>query len=155
MDGLSPKCPPHFRTEAHKIRYLRSAVIGISRAKQPISDIGTSKYTFTSLITALKERLQLEEEIKNANKSLDIRLVEEETIYNRYARDPKLVKKYSPRNNGAEPRRFFPSCLVVFPPPAEALKKAAAVPSVLNAGPFGSQDIDVAPWQLGRTSVNV
>lgn len=80
----------------------------MSWAKQTISNITTSKYTFNGFITALKKSLQLEEEIMDPNKSLDTRSVEEETIYQRYARDPKLVRKYQPRNIGTEPPRFSP-----------------------------------------------
>ena len=50
--------PPHFRSEPHKIGYLRKAVLGHTLSKTPMSNIVTAQYSFNGFINALREHMQ-------------------------------------------------------------------------------------------------
>ena len=63
INALTPQLPAGFGDDAHKTRYLRRAVIGHSFAQQPIAQITSARYTFTQFTAALKEFLQLREEL--------------------------------------------------------------------------------------------
>ena len=69
INALAPQLPTGFGDDAHKTRYLRRAVLGQPFAQQPISQITSARYSFTQLTTALKENLQLREELSRASSS--------------------------------------------------------------------------------------
>ena len=46
-NALASELPSGFREDAHKARYLRRAVMRLEWAKQPISMLTTSLYSFT------------------------------------------------------------------------------------------------------------
>ena len=64
IDTMTPEFPPHFRSEPHNINYFRNAFLRQHWARNPISNIITAQYTFNGFLTALRENMQLEEEIK-------------------------------------------------------------------------------------------
>ena len=79
---LTPQCPPGFRSESNKIRFLRSAVLDRAWDQTPVSNIITAKYTFNSFVTVLREQLQLQAEKKIRGSEA------KPTYYTRYARNP-------------------------------------------------------------------
>ena len=99
IEEMAPQCPPHFRSEPHKIGYLRSAVLGHSWSKTPISNIVTAQYSFNGFITSLREHMQLEEEIQTVSRRpTGIRHSQpEDTFVQQYGRNPKYVHKYPPQ----------------------------------------------------------
>ena len=106
IEELTPQCQPEFRTNAHKISFLRKAVLGYEWAKGPISNIITSRYTFNAFVTALRESIQLENEINLVSRPSAQTLLPatEDTHYQRYGRNPRSVRKFGPtqrdgRNN--------------------------------------------------------
>ena len=64
IEKLSPECPPSFPQDAHKIRFLRNAVKPFPWSRTPISNIVTLKYNFNQLVTALRESLEFESELR-------------------------------------------------------------------------------------------
>ena len=91
IEMMTPQCPPHFRSEPHKITYLRNAVIGQQWSRTPISNIVTSHYTFNGFVTALRESMQLEEEIKSA-RSDGLSTRPSGTFFQQYGRNPRYVR---------------------------------------------------------------
>ena len=89
INALGPQLPQGFGDDAHKTRYLRRAVMGLKFAQQPISQLTTARYTFTQFTTALKESLQLMEELTRARA--------QELNYGQYVRDPRDVRPSSSR----------------------------------------------------------
>ena len=80
INALAPQLPQGFGDDAHKTRYLRRAVMRLSFAQQPISQLTTARYTFKQFTTALKESLQLMEELTRARA--------QELNYGQYVRGP-------------------------------------------------------------------
>ena len=99
IEEMAPQCPPHFRSEPHKIGYLRKAVLGHTWSKTPICNIVTAQYSFNAFITALREHMQLEEEILSVSRrTMDIRhSIADDTFVQQYGRNPRYVQKYPPR----------------------------------------------------------
>ena len=89
INALAPQLPAGFGDDAHKTRYMRRAVLGHSFAQQPIAQITSARYTFTQFTTALKESLQLKEELSRARAP--------EMNYGQYVRDPRDVRPSSSR----------------------------------------------------------
>ena len=67
INALASQLPSGFGDDTHKTRYLRRAVVRFEWAKQPISMVTTSRYSFTQFLTALQESIQLNEELTRAN----------------------------------------------------------------------------------------
>ncbi len=67
IERLVPQCPPGFRSNENKIRFLRKAVLGFDWALVPIRNIVSHRYKFNAFVTALHESLQLATELKGAN----------------------------------------------------------------------------------------
>lgn len=65
---LTPQCPPEFRSQSHKIRYLYIAVLDFQWSKTPRSKIVRLKYSFNKFVTTLHARKHLNNE-KNAKQS--------------------------------------------------------------------------------------
>ena len=91
INVLTPQCPPNFRSESNKIRYLRSAVLDRDWAQTPVSNITTAQYSFNSLVTALREQLQLQAEKKSRNPQVA-------TLYQRYGRAPPKKNTHRHKN---------------------------------------------------------
>ena len=89
INALAPQLPTGFGDDAHKTRYLRRAVLGHSFAQQPIAQITSARYTFTQFQTALKESLQLREELSRARAP--------DMNYGQYVRDPRDVRPSNSR----------------------------------------------------------
>ena len=81
---LAPQLPTGFGDDVHKTRYLGRAVLGQPFAQQPISQITSSRYSFTQFTTAMKENLQLREELSRATAP--------ELNYGQYVSDPRDVR---------------------------------------------------------------
>ena len=77
IEELTPHCQPQFRSDSLKIAYFRKAVIGLEWFKGPISSIISSRCTFNSFFTALRESIQLENEIRLSSNSIDSKLLSE------------------------------------------------------------------------------
>ncbi len=58
INKLTPQCQPDFRSEAHKTKYLRDALVSCSRARSPIENIVSMNYSYNQCITALHEKIQ-------------------------------------------------------------------------------------------------
>ena len=120
IEQLVPQTQKDFRTDSHKIEYLRNAVSGFPQwSRGPIKCISTNKYTFNSFVTALHESIQTENALESASGSSSRHLthygdVEEFDTHaiNHYGRPigrPSRPKKYS-RGGGGRPthsRRDF------------------------------------------------
>ena len=89
INALAPQLPAGFGDDAHKTRYLRRAVLGHTFAQQPIAQITSARYTFTQFQTALKESLQLREELSRARAP--------DMNYGQYVRDPRDVRPSNSR----------------------------------------------------------
>ena len=101
IEELTPQCQPQFRSDAHKVSFLRKAILGYAWAKGPISNIITSRYTFNAFVTALRESIQLENEISLASNTSTFHTLATDTHYQQYGRHPKSVRKYdTPHRNG-------------------------------------------------------
>lgn len=96
INKLTPQCPEGFRSEDNKIQFLRDAVTGKDWASQAISQINTSKYSLNGFVSALREGLQYDEEVKRM-KVLDP--AEQQTLFTRYGRPPSHVTKFGPKQN--------------------------------------------------------
>ena len=57
IERMSPLLEPEFRTEKHKITFLRNAVLPYSWAQFPISQISTARFTFYGFSTSLESCL--------------------------------------------------------------------------------------------------
>ena len=115
IENLTPQCQPQFRSDSNKIVYLRKAVLGHEWAKGPISNIISSRYSFNGFVTALRESIQLQNELSLVTTTPDATHISslEDTHYQQYGRLPKFVRKHNgpQRNNrslsrGASRRQF-------------------------------------------------
>ena len=111
IERLAPQCPPGFRSNENKIRFLRSAVLGYEWALAPIRNIVTHRYKFNAFVTALHESLQLSNELKSARSpefaSRFTNMDEEEAamvFFQRYGRHPRDVSKYGSRRTAPRDR---------------------------------------------------
>ena len=85
LERLTPQCQPQLRSDANKIHYLRKAVMGFSWAMTPIGNITTANYTFNSFVTALKEHIKLENELKtSSNPAGDAHFISDGTYHQQY-----------------------------------------------------------------------
>ena len=90
INSLAPQLPAGFGDDAHKIRYLRRAVMGQYWAQTPISHIARSRYSFVQFITALEESLQIIEESSRAR--------EQSTLFGQDKAGPRSGPQSDPRN---------------------------------------------------------
>ena len=104
LHQMTPQCPPNFRYDAHKLNYLRSAVKGLSWAKNSVTNITSHKYDFKRFVTSLQESLQIEEAFSTASGDQPTHHTEsmlnpdQQVLYQRNGRDPRGLKKhYNPR----------------------------------------------------------
>ena len=76
-----------------------SVLVGHSWSKTPISNIVTAQYSFNGFITALREHMQLEEEIQSVSgRPTSIRHSHaNDTFVQQYGRNLKYVQKYPPQ----------------------------------------------------------
>ena len=91
INSMVPQCPPEFRSEQNKIRFLRGSVLGMPWASNPIAQITTAKYSFNGFVTALRESLQLMREQVRI-KPMPSRAFSNEVLFQRYGRDPRQVR---------------------------------------------------------------
>lgn len=63
---MSRRCPQSHRGDAHKLEFLRKAVVGYSWSHEPLSRVATHQLTFQKLYGELEAPLQLEKEGKLA-----------------------------------------------------------------------------------------
>ena len=63
VNGLAPQLFHGFGDGKHKIRYLRRAVMSFDWARNPLSQITTSQYSFDQFVKALNKAIQLQAEI--------------------------------------------------------------------------------------------
>ena len=96
INSLVPRLLAGFAGDPHKTRYLRRAVMSLDWAAHPISQIATSKYSFTQFITALQESLQLQNE--------RLRVQALSVGYGQYLNNPRDVA--FPHNRRSERRRL-------------------------------------------------
>lgn len=122
IEELSPQCHPDFRSDAHKIDYLRKAVAAHKEWSQtPIQRITSGGLTFNGFVTALHEAIQNLKEIKIITCQAQDRghtghTEADETCISRYGRNPKWVQKKGyharsgshsqNRNSGFDSNRF-------------------------------------------------
>ena len=64
--NLSRKGPISHRGDAHKVEFLRNAVVGSSLSHEPLSRVATHSLTIQQLYRELKAALQLQREAKQA-----------------------------------------------------------------------------------------
>ena len=137
IESMTPQCPPHFRSEPHKITYLRNAVLGQQWARTPISNIVTAQYTFNGFVTALRESMQLEEEIKSA-RSDHRRPPPNCTFIQHYGSNPGTLGNQSKdgRTKSIRPPTRFPNMGI---PAVGPSQKAVVVMSATSAEQDGHQ----------------
>jgi len=95
---LTPQCPPNFRSEDNKTRFLRNAFLRHGWAEPAISQITTARFTYNAFVTALREQLQLSEEKKAL-------LSTSKTFFQRYGRNPGLVRRFPSNASGTRQSR--------------------------------------------------
>ena len=66
ISRLAPQGPPHYRTDMHKTEYLRTAVVGMSWAHEPLSRMQAGNMTYQELVSQLEASIQQEREEKEA-----------------------------------------------------------------------------------------
>ena len=108
IERLTPQCQLQFRSDANKINYLRKAVMGFSWAMTPIGNIITAKYYFNGFITALREHLQTENEVKMVPASASTQYNVGGTYQQQYGRRPKFVQKHGNPNFSSTRSRPLP-----------------------------------------------
>lgn len=91
INVLTPQCPPNFRSDGNKVRFLRNSVLRQEWAQPAISQITTSRFNYNGLVTALREQLQLSEEKKELSGPSD-------TFYQQYGRNPKTLRQNPTRD---------------------------------------------------------
>lgn len=64
---LGPQVPLSYRGEAHKVDFLRGAVVGYAWANEPLSRVATQGLTFQQLYGELEASLQLHLEAESAS----------------------------------------------------------------------------------------
>ena len=109
VNNLTPQCPEQFRSEKHKVRYLRAAVLKQKWAEAGLSQITTAKFTYNRFVTALREQLQFHQERHGKDISVD-----KPVFYQQYGRRPITSKfrkakpstGYSPNKNGLRKNPF-------------------------------------------------
>lgn len=95
MKRLSHHCQPQFRSDANEINYLRKAIIFLSMAMTPIVNIITAKYSLSGFQMALREHLQLQNEVKMVPaSSIRSRFTKKDVHYQQYGKNLKLLQKY-------------------------------------------------------------
>ena len=112
INELSPQCPPDFRSDAHKVDYLRKAVSEYQNCSRiPIADITSQRYSDNSFVTTLHESIQNLKQVRSLLGSDEspsqTRIVSEgrENIATRmlqYGRHPRFVShknRSSTQNN--------------------------------------------------------
>ena len=62
INVLTPQASLEFRSEEHKKRFLRKAVLHANWALTPITQMTTARFTFNRVVTALREQIQTTEE---------------------------------------------------------------------------------------------
>lgn len=93
INHLVPQCPPEFRSQSNKMRFLRTAVRDVHWAYQPVSQLTTQKCTFNAFVTALRESLHLQTEIKSHRQVERSHVLD--TFHGHYGRNPKDVRKHA------------------------------------------------------------
>jgi len=97
IEGITPQCPPAFRSQEHKLRFLRNAVKFQPWAKQAIAQMTTARYGFNSFVTALYECLTLAVETKDHSGSIQLgpstAPTTAPTYYQQYGRPPPSMKR--------------------------------------------------------------
>ena len=63
INSLAPQLPNEFGDDQHKMRYLRRAVMGFDGSTQTMSQLTVSRFSFPQFITAVRENVQLQEEL--------------------------------------------------------------------------------------------
>ena len=135
IERMSPLLEPEFRTEKHKITFLRNAVLPYSWAQFPISQISTARFTFYGFSTSLESCLTQHQQQSrsslhtrynesNSDDIFDTRILapEEEYSYdedenedeqdpihthlNLYTKDPRYVRKSDYDSRGRGRRAF-------------------------------------------------
>jgi hypothetical protein len=66
ISKLAPQGPMHYRSEEHRIEYLRSAVIGMSWAREPLSRVNAGGMSYQELFSQLESSIQQERDEKAA-----------------------------------------------------------------------------------------
>ena len=92
INVLTPQASPEFRSEEHKKRFLRKAVLHAKWASTPIAQMTTARFSFNRFVTALREQIQFEEERRTSMPSAT------GTYFGKYAVHPKSLQ-YRSRNN--------------------------------------------------------
>ena len=113
IEEFSPQCHVDFRSDTHKINYLRKAVAEYKEWSQsPIQRITSGKFTFNGFVTALDEAIQNLKEIDLiSGRSTDLKYTghidSDDTFISRYAHHPKFVQKRPFRNSHQLPRKRY------------------------------------------------
>ena len=113
---LTPQCPPGFRSDENKIRFLRKAFLSCEWALAPIRNIVSHRYKFHSFVTALHESLELTNELKDVHSpAYPTRIAEmdeeqaADVFFQRYGRNTRDVRnRMSNRPPGRPDRPPFP-----------------------------------------------
>lgn len=92
--NMAYQCRPHFRSQSHKIVYLRGAVTRQNLSCNPLYNIATAQYIFKIFNTALRERVQLEYEIRSIESTVRSRGLTDPLVH-QYARSSKSVRNYA------------------------------------------------------------
>ena len=109
INRLTPQFPEGFRSEENKMQFLRDAVIGREWASQAISQITTSKYSFSGFVSALREVLQYSEELRRHKRVSSPSFGKDfgPLLYQQYGQPPRSVSKFKPRlSQHNAPRRM-------------------------------------------------
>ena len=94
IDELTPQTHPDFRSDAHKISYLRKAVAEFqSWCRNPIQSITANNHTFNSFVTALHEIFVLQKELELIkNKMTGHSFTTGSSYFQQYAQNPRQLK---------------------------------------------------------------
>lgn len=100
INELSPQCPPDFRSDAHKIDYLRKAVTEFQDwSRIPIQSRTSQGYSFNTFVTTLHESLQNLRQIQmltdTSSRPSFTGMINEEFDTNlmQYGRNPRFSKQ--------------------------------------------------------------
>ena len=109
---LEPQAPKSHRGNAHRVEFLRNAVIGSEWAKDPLSRIAPENLTFLELFSELESALQLHKETELAkllDEKIDMNLQDTVVEGTLYSGQGRYIRKNSFTSYGnAKGRRYLP-----------------------------------------------
>lgn len=101
INVLTPRSSPKFRSDEHKKRFFRKAVLHAKWASTLVGQMTTSRFVFKILVTALREQIQIEEERHSPMQIVTGAYLRQYRVHPKYLqnRPPNNCSQYPGRGN--------------------------------------------------------